>query len=34
MFSYHYKVMREFCVDPASFMEAAIAEQGGRQTAA
>ena len=22
----HYKVMREFCVDPASFMEAAIAE--------
>ncbi|MEO8833855.1 MAG: AAA family ATPase [Bradyrhizobium sp.] len=22
----HYKVMREFCIDPASFMEAAIAE--------
>ena len=22
----HYKVMREFCVDPASFMEAAIAD--------
>jgi predicted ATPase len=22
----HYKVMREFCVDPASFVEAAIAE--------
>jgi hypothetical protein len=22
----HYKVMREFCVDPASFVEAVIAE--------